>query len=192
VRSAEPCELRLVSLSLGIVRAAAEVLRQVTSLGLARRLHRVREPWRRRYGVQVVPQRRSRIEPTAWSGWTLSPGWLRSARIPAMGNYCETSASRLAPQRHHGDRQSARLFSQWPLTHSFAQAGASPDLPVLRLSNRRGYWSSRPRKRARDKAIFSSGDRWWTRPRSRPTESGSRATMSSSPHNDQLDESSAS
>jgi hypothetical protein len=31
-----------------------------------------------------------------------------------------------------------RGFSQMPRTHSFAQAGAYPDLPVFRLSNRRG------------------------------------------------------
>jgi hypothetical protein len=31
-----------------------------------------------------------------------------------------------------------RGFSQIPRTHSFVQAGAYPDLPVFRLSKRRG------------------------------------------------------
>lgn len=50
------------------------------------------------------------------------------------------------------------IASQMPRTHSFAQAGAYPDLPVLRLSNLRGYTSSRPRKRERNRAIFSSDE----------------------------------
>ena len=50
-----------------------------------------------------------------------------------------------------------RGFSHRPLTHSFAQAGWYPDLPVRRLSNRRGYTSSRPRKSERKSAIFSWG-----------------------------------
>jgi hypothetical protein len=48
-----------------------------------------------------------------------------------------------------------RGLSHRPLTHSFAQAGWYPDLPVRRLSNRRGYTSSRPRKGERKSAIFS-------------------------------------
>lgn len=36
-----------------------------------------------------------------------------------------------------------------PRTHSCAQAGAYPDFPVFRLSNRRAYTSSRPRKSER-------------------------------------------
>ena len=51
-----------------------------------------------------------------------------------------------------------RGFSHTPRTHSLAQAGAYPDLPVLRLSNRRGYTSSRPRKSDRNRAIFASDD----------------------------------
>ena len=42
--------------------------------------------------------------------------------------------------------------------HSLAQAGAYPDLPVFRLSNRRGYTSSRPRKSERHSAIVSSDE----------------------------------
>ena len=56
--------------------------------------------------------------------------------------------------------QSAHLirgFSQTPRTHSLAQAGAYPDLPVFRFSNRRGYTSSRPRKSDRNKAILTAG-----------------------------------
>src|SRR3990172_4486412 len=55
-----------------------------------------------------------------------------------------------------------RGFSQMPRTHSFAQAGAYPDLPVFRLSNRRGYTSSRPRKSDRKSAILSADEdcRW--------------------------------
>ena len=51
-----------------------------------------------------------------------------------------------------------RGFSQMPRTHSLAQAGAYPDLPVFRLSNRRGYTSSRPRKSERNNPIFSSDE----------------------------------
>jgi hypothetical protein len=51
-----------------------------------------------------------------------------------------------------------RGFSQTPRTHSLAQAGAYPDRPVLRLSNRRGYTSSRPRKSDRNRAIFAADD----------------------------------
>ena len=51
-----------------------------------------------------------------------------------------------------------RGFSQMPRTHSLAQAGAYPDFPVFRLSNRRGYTSSRPRKSERKSAIFSSDE----------------------------------
>ena len=51
-----------------------------------------------------------------------------------------------------------RGFSQTPRTHSLAQAGVYPDLPVLRLSNRRGYTSSRPRKSDRNSAIFACDD----------------------------------
>ena len=58
-----------------------------------------------------------------------------------------------------------RGFSQTPLTHSFAHAGAYPALPVLRLSKRRGYTSSRPRKSDRKIRILSSDDeRWSTTP----------------------------
>src|SRR5579864_7790182 len=49
-----------------------------------------------------------------------------------------------------------RGFSQIPRTHSFAQAGAYPALPLFRLSKRRGYTSSRPRKRDRKSAILTS------------------------------------
>jgi len=38
------------------------------------------------------------------------------------------------------------------------QAGAYPDFPVLRLSNRRGYTSCRPRKSERNSAIFASDE----------------------------------
>ena len=51
-----------------------------------------------------------------------------------------------------------RGFSHTPRTHSLAQAGAYPDLPVVRLSNRRGYTSSQPRKSERNRAIFASAD----------------------------------
>ena len=57
--------------------------------------------------------------------------------------------------------QSAHLtrgFSQMPRTHSCVHAGAYPDRPVVRLSKRRGYTSSRPWKSDRNSAIFSSGD----------------------------------
>ena len=40
-----------------------------------------------------------------------------------------------------------RGFSQTPRTHSLAQAGAYPDLPVLRLSNRRVHVVAAPEER---------------------------------------------
>src|SRR5438477_7392730 len=56
-----------------------------------------------------------------------------------------------------------RGFSQMPRTHSLAHAGAYPDLPVFRLSNRRAYTSSRPRKRDRKRAILVwEEDAWLT------------------------------
>src|SRR5262249_25148542 len=55
-----------------------------------------------------------------------------------------------------------RGFSHTPFTHSFAHAGAYPALPVFRLSKRRGYTSSRPRKSDRKRRIFSSEDECWS------------------------------
>ena len=57
--------------------------------------------------------------------------------------------------------QSAHLirgFSQMPRTHSFPHAGAYPDFPVRRLSKRRGYTSSRPRKSDRNSTTLVSGE----------------------------------
>ena len=48
-------------------------------------------------------------------------------------------------------------FSQTPRTHSLLQAGWYPARPVFLLSKRRGYTSSRPRKRERNSLIFASG-----------------------------------
>lgn len=42
-----------------------------------------------------------------------------------------------------------------PRTHSFAQAGEYPDLPVLRFSHRRGNTSVRPEKSRRNNRIIS-------------------------------------
>jgi len=43
------------------------------------------------------------------------------------------------------------------------ERGRQPDFPVFRLSNRRGYASSRPRKRERKSAIVAcAGDEWLT------------------------------
>ena len=50
---------------------------------------------------------------------------------------------------------------QMSRTHSCAHAGAYPDLPVFRLSKRRGYTSSRPRKSERNSATLSRGDDDW-------------------------------
>ena len=58
--------------------------------------------------------------------------------------------------------QSAHLirgFSQTPARHSFAQAGAYPDFPVVLLSQRVGYASKRPRNSRRNSATFSVVER---------------------------------
>lgn len=59
---------------------------------------------------------------------------------PRQADRCQRMTSSVTGRRRRCG-QTAHLtwgFSQTPRTHSFAHAGAYPDLPVLRLSNRRG------------------------------------------------------
>lgn len=59
---------------------------------------------------------------------------------PRQADRCQRMTSSVTGRKRRCG-QTAHLtwgFSQTPRTHSFAHAGAYPDLPVLRLSNRRG------------------------------------------------------
>src|SRR6185436_17299173 len=88
------------------------------------------------------------------SGYTPATNGCPSASFP---DRCHRTTSSVTG-RNLRLGQSAHLtrgFSQTPLTHSFAHAGAYPDLPVFLLSNRRGYTSARPRKSDRKRPIFS-------------------------------------
>jgi len=92
-------------------------------------------------------------------------------QFPAAGSYKITFNSADGFRTYVGDRavdvlnspiiseadvaRGASDTAQWVYV---AQAGAYPDFPVFRLSNRRGYTSSRPRKSARNSAIFASGE----------------------------------
>ena len=90
----------------------------------------------RRPGVRAVvtPQGTSRRRPVNWPCRSRPPR--RNTFRPGAAGRRQQRTARVADPGHSAHLM--RGFSQTPRTHSFPQAGAYPDLPVFRLSKRRG------------------------------------------------------